>query len=1032
MQQCVNFPPSHLPTLDQVMLSLLEFYSGIGGMHFAILEAGLDVEILKAFDINTTANAIYAHNFGKKTVVQRNIEALPLEYYDKLGADIWTMSPPCQPYTRTGKKQGSKDMRAKSFLYLMDMLPKMQHPPSYILLENVKGFEESDSRDILVEALKEGGYCYQELLLTPLQYGIPNSRLRYYMLAKKKPLSFTFSPTNTILGAVPSTQTSEAIDYALIAADDKEEKILQNAELGKQLAPLFEYLVPQDKWDPLDDVWVPMSTITKYGRLFDIVKPSMKRSCCFTKGYHHFVEATGSVLQMNESLNTTTTFDALAAFQSQTKKRHFQDDRPKETLADVDPTIAAQQTEIENRLSALQLRFFTPREIANLMGFPAEFSLPSEINLKQRYRALGNSVNVKVVAALMRLPIGVVTDATAPYFAAGPRENGEWDYDFMVKDLTTTSDEREAFERHNWISHANMLAWRSRSFFTRQQLKIDTQSTIPELIIGRTSRWFDFDSEDANVRINSEVAFKQEIAYASHIGLMGVLVQISLANVQVVSNWNRVINSVLAGLSFTQLWIEVPLLGNDDDGMRSWRKWDALKTMSECNLKMGVALRLSQVVPYMIDHWLAEPVKALIISSNVFIPNNVGYPVLPKRYQPFLRHFLKLGTRIVLDEIDLGRHKGGPDTYYEYIRYLERTQPELDPVETFATGYHDYLQAPLQPLMDNLESSTYETFERDPVKYQQYEEAVYRALIDFSQTMPNKVAIIMVAGAGRGPLVTRSLNAAERASMTVKVYALEKNANAIVGLQHLKDTEWGDKVNIVFSDMRKWKPTEKVDILVSELLGSFGDNELSPECLDGAQKFLKPNGVTIPTSYTTYISPLASSKLHNEVAAYKDLEHFETPYVVMFRSVCSMAPPEALWEFCHPNRADIPDGEDPINNYHNIRYSKATFHIDHGMTMHGIAGYFESVLYKDVTISIHPKTHSPGMFSWFPIFFPLRQPINVPDGATVEIDFWRLSDERKVWYEWTVSVLADGTRGRQLVATTPLHNIGGRSYWIGL
>lgn len=32
---------------------------------------------------------------------------------------------------------------------------------------------------------------------------------------------------------------------------------------------------------------------------------------------------------------------------------------------------------------------------------------------------------------------------------------------------------------------------------------------------------------------------------------------------------------------------------------------------------------------------------------------------------------------------------------------------------------------------------------------------------------------------------------------------------------------------------------EPVDILISELLGSFGDNELSPECLDGAQKWLK-------------------------------------------------------------------------------------------------------------------------------------------------------------------------------------------------
>ena len=39
--------------------------------------------------------------------------------------------------------------------------------------------------------------------------------------------------------------------------------------------------------------------------------------------------------------------------------------------------------------------------------------------------------------------------------------------------------------------------------------------------------------------------------------------------------------------------------------------------------------------------------------------------------------------------------------------------------------------------------------------------------------------------------------------------------------------------------MRDWKGTEKADILVSELLGSIGDNELSPECLDGAQSFLK-------------------------------------------------------------------------------------------------------------------------------------------------------------------------------------------------
>lgn len=39
-------------------------------------------------------------------------------------------------------------------------------------------------------------------------------------------------------------------------------------------------------------------------------------------------------------------------------------------------------------------------------------------------------------------------------------------------------------------------------------------------------------------------------------------------------------------------------------------------------------------------------------------------------------------------------------------------------------------QAPLQPLQDNLELQTYETFEKDDQKYLQYEEAVLEALLD--------------------------------------------------------------------------------------------------------------------------------------------------------------------------------------------------------------------------------------------------------------------------------------------------------------
>lgn len=47
------------------------------------------------------------------------------------------------------------------------------------------------------------------------------------------------------------------------------------------------------------------------------------------------------------------------------------------------------------------------------------------------------------------------------------------------------------------------------------------------------------------------------------------------------------------------------------------------------------------------------------------------------------------------------------------------------------------------------------------------------------------------------------------------------------------------RVQLHFGDMRTLELPQKVDILITELLGSFGDNELSPECLDGALRFLK-------------------------------------------------------------------------------------------------------------------------------------------------------------------------------------------------
>ncbi|KAM9510382.1 protein arginine N-methyltransferase 5 [Guaruba guarouba] len=327
---------------------------------------------------------------------------------------------------------------------------------------------------------------------------------------------------------------------------------------------------------------------------------------------------------------------------------------------------------------------------------------------------------------------------------------------------------------------------------------------------------------------------------------------------------------------------------------------------------------------------------------------------------------------------------------------------------------------PPQPLMDNLESQTYEVFEKDPIKYSQYQQAIYRCLLDRvpEEEKDSNVQVLMVLGAGRGPLVTAALRASRQAARPIRVYAVEKNPNAVVTLQSWQYEEWGAQVTVVAQDMRGWSPPEGADVVVSELLGSFGDNELSPECLQGAQRCLKAGGVSIPCSYTSFLAPISSSKLYTEVRGCRERDRdpeaqFEMPYVVRLHNYHQLAAPQPCFTFRHPNPEAAND---------NSRYRLLAFRVDVNSVLHGFAGYFETALYGDITLSIRPETHSPGMFSWFPIFFPIKQPLPIRAGEDITVAFWRCSTPKKVWYEWAVTA----------PAPSALHNPGGRSYTIGL
>jgi hypothetical protein len=98
---------------------------------------------------------------------------------------------------------------------------------------------------------------------------------------------------------------------------------------------------------------------------------------CFTKSYSRYLEGTGSVFcpMTRRELNEKIT------------------------------EIEASNDNLELK-KALKLRFFTSTEVTKLMSFPPSFTFPDTISEKQRYKLLGNSINVLVVSELIKLLVG--------------------------------------------------------------------------------------------------------------------------------------------------------------------------------------------------------------------------------------------------------------------------------------------------------------------------------------------------------------------------------------------------------------------------------------------------------------------------------------------------------------------------------------------------------------------------------------------------------------------------------------------------
>ena len=155
-------------------MTALDLFCGAGGLSMGFWAQGFDV---MGIDRSVDAVKTYTHNLGEATCAELNEQtALPR-------ADLVIAGPPCQPWSRAGKRLRERDERDGLAIVARAV---REIRPVAALIENVPGLAHTRFREHL-DAFKAEiaalGYAVAEHVLNAGDYGVPQNRRRIFVTA---------------------------------------------------------------------------------------------------------------------------------------------------------------------------------------------------------------------------------------------------------------------------------------------------------------------------------------------------------------------------------------------------------------------------------------------------------------------------------------------------------------------------------------------------------------------------------------------------------------------------------------------------------------------------------------------------------------------------------------------------------------------------------------------------------------------------------------------------------------------------------
>lgn len=137
----------------------------------------------------------YKDNHGNNVIVDcvENIAPSELKLVDCILA-----TPSCKNASIANNKKSETQQDFDIAIAVTNILESRQ--PKYFLLENVVGYQNFTSFDIIITALQNLGYYWQIHKLNLANFGIAQSRRRMYLIASKHPIPIIIFPQYSAIG----------------------------------------------------------------------------------------------------------------------------------------------------------------------------------------------------------------------------------------------------------------------------------------------------------------------------------------------------------------------------------------------------------------------------------------------------------------------------------------------------------------------------------------------------------------------------------------------------------------------------------------------------------------------------------------------------------------------------------------------------------------------------------------------------------------------------------------------------------------